>query len=188
VAVNTYSGPALRRRDEMLRIIREARVRSQDELQRLLRHRGYPAAQPTVSRDLRELGVAKGPAGYVLPTPAPASPAAGLRPSGGSAPAAHGEEKLSRAVREFVLSVEPAGSLVVLRTPPADAPPVARAIDEASLPEIVGTISGDDTIFLAARSASAAAALTRRLRSLIGPGAKSSNASRSAQPRLSKRS
>jgi transcriptional regulator of arginine metabolism len=171
----------------MLRIIREARVRSQDELQRLLRHRGYPAAQPTVSRDLRELGVAKGPAGYVLPSP-PASPAAGLRPSAGPEPAAHGEEKLSRAVREFVLSVEPAGSLVVLRTPPADAPPVARAIDEASLPEIVGTISGDDTIFLAVRSASAASALTRRLRSLIGPGAKSSSASRSAQPRRSKRS
>ncbi len=170
----------------MLRIIREATVRSQDELQRLLRHRGYPAAQPTVSRDLRELGVAKGPAGYVLPASA-AVPGAPVRAAESAASGGHGEEKLSRAVREFVLSVEPAGSLVVLRTPPADAPPVARAIDEASLPEIVGTISGDDTIFLAARSLSAAAALTRRLRALIGPGAKSRNASRSAQ-RRSKRS
>jgi len=176
----------MRRRDEMLRIIREATVRSQDELQRLLRHRGYPAAQPTVSRDLRELGVAKGPSGYVLPPPASSAP---LRAAGGAtALAGHGEEKLSRAVREFVLSVEPAGSLVVLRTPPADAPPVARAIDEASLPEIVGTISGDDTIFLATRSAAAASALTRRLRALIGPDAKSRTASRSAQPRRSKRS
>jgi transcriptional regulator of arginine metabolism len=175
----------MRRRDEMRRIIREASVRSQDELQRLLRLRGYPAAQPTVSRDLRELGVAKGPAGYVLPTAF--SPGVALR-AGDPAPAANAEEKLSRAVREFVLSVEPAGSLVVLRTPPADAPPVARAIDEASLPEIVGTISGDDTIFLAARSASAASALTRRLRSLIGPDAKSRTASRSAQARRSKRS
>ncbi len=178
----------MRRRDEMLRIIREATVRSQDELQRLLRHRGYPAAQPTVSRDLRELGVAKGPAGYVLPAAAVPSPGAPLRAADAAPAAGKGEEKLSRAVREFVLSVEPAGSLVVLRTPPADASPVARAIDETSLPEIVGTISGDDTIFLATRSAAAAAALTRRLRALIGPEAKSRSASRSAQPRRSKRS
>ena len=167
----------------MLRILQEEAVRSQDELQRLLRHRGYPAAQPTVSRDLRELGVAKGPSGYVLPAPpvpfpAPPAPEKPLAPEGG----------LERAVREFVLSVEAAGSLVVLRTPPADASPVARALDEARLPEIAGTICGDDTIFLAARSGAAAGLLARRLGSLIAPDAKSRAASRSAQPRRSKRS
>jgi transcriptional regulator of arginine metabolism len=164
----------------MLRIIRQATVRSQDELQRLLKHRGYPAAQPTVSRDLRELGVAKGPSGYVVPAEAAAPAAVPAEPSA----VLKGEEKLSRAVREFVLSVETAGSLVVLRTPPADASPVARAIDEAALPEIAGTISGDDTIFLATRSVAAAGRLTSRLRALIP----SRNASRSAQPRRSKRS
>jgi hypothetical protein len=65
---------------------------------------------------------------------------------------------------------------------------VARAIDEARLPEIVGTVSGDDTIFLATRSAAAAGRLARRLGSLIAPEGKSRPASRSAQPRRSKRS
>ena len=168
--MNTYSiGATMRRRDEMLRIIREAEVRSQDELQRLLRHRGYRAAQPTVSRDLRELGVAKGPSGYVLPVSAPAAVPAPVPAPVFENAAVRGEEKLLRAVREFVLAVEPAGSLVVLRTPPADASPVARAVDEAALSEIVGTISGDDTIFLAVRSAAAAARLARRLRDALAP-------------------
>jgi len=186
--MNSYlTGSAMRRREEMLRIIREAAVRSQDELQRLLRHRGYPAAQPTLSRDLRELGVAKGPAGYVVPSLAQAFAAP---PPLAAAPAAVERRAgdLDRAVREFVLSVESAGSLVVLRTPPADASPVARAIDEARLSEIVGTISGDDTIFLATRSTAASARLARRLRALIAPGGKARPGSRSAQPRRSKRS
>lgn len=165
--VNTYSiGATMRRRDEMLRIIREAEVRSQDELQRLLRHRGYRAAQPTLSRDLRELGVAKGPSGYVLPAAAPAPALLAPTPIFENT-GLRGEEKLLRAVREYVLSVEPAGALVVLRTPPADASPVARAVDEAALTEIVGTISGDDTIFLAVRSVAAAARLARRLQAAI---------------------
>ncbi|HKB69272.1 MAG TPA: hypothetical protein VKH46_00385 [Thermoanaerobaculia bacterium] len=184
--MNTYSiGSTMRRRDEMVRIIREASVRSQDELQRLLRHRGYPAAQPTVSRDLRELGIAKGPAGYVLPVAARTDVVAPSVPEAPAGPEKR-EEKLARVVREFVLRVETAASLVVLRTPPADASPVARALDEAALPEVVGTVSGDDTIFLATRSGAAAARLTQRLRSLISPEAKPR--ARSAQPRRSKRS
>jgi transcriptional regulator of arginine metabolism len=178
----------MRRREEMLRIIREAAVRSQDELQRLLRHRGFPAAQPTLSRDLRELGVAKSPSGYVVPAPPPRAFARVAPTPAPSAASGRRAEDLDRTVREFVLSVEPAGSLVVQRTPPADASPVARAIDEARLPEIVGTVSGDDTIFLATRSAAAAGRLARRLGSLIAPGGKSRLTSRSAQPRRSKRS
>lgn len=178
----------MRRREEMLRIIREAAVRSQDELQRLLRHRGFPAAQPTLSRDLRELGVAKSPSGYVVPA-APARTFAAAAPVAAAvAVSGRRAEDLGRTVREFVLSVEPAGSLVVLRTPPADASPVARSIDEARLPEIVGTVSGDDTIFLATRSAAAAQRLARRLGSLIAPDGKSRPAHRSAPPRRSKRS
>jgi transcriptional regulator of arginine metabolism len=118
------------------------------------------------------------PVAVSAPFPAPAAP---------DVPAA-GEGGLERTVREFVLSVEAAASLVVLRTPPADASPVARALDEARLPEIVGTICGDDTIFLATRSGAAAGRLARRLESLIAPDAKSRAASRSAQPRRSKRS
>ena len=78
-------------------------------------------------------------------------------------------ERLDRTFREFVLSAEATGTLLVLRTPPADAHPVARAIDEAGLPEIAGTISGDDTIFLATRSAASAERLARRFHSAIAP-------------------
>lgn len=177
----------MRRREEMLRIIREAAVRSQDELLGLLRHRGYSSTQPTLSRDLRELGVAKGPRGYMLPgpLPVPARPVAAA--PGGGLRLEKREEKLARVVREFVLSVETAGSLVVLRTPPADASPVARVIDEAGLSEIVGTISGDDTIFLAVRSAASAARLAHRFQTMIAPGSRPRTASRSARPRRSKR-
>ena len=173
----------MRRRGEMLRIIREASVRSQDELQRLLRHRGFPAAQPTLSRDLRELGIAKGPAGYVLPPSPGVERPLPVRPAESSPLFGRREGKLERVVREFVLSVEPAGSLVVLRTPPADAQPVALAFDEAALPEVAGTISGDDTIFLAVRSAAAAFRLTRRLRSAIAPSEAGGPAARSRSPR-----
>ena len=79
------------------------------------------------------------------------------------APAALREEKLRRALRNSALSVRPAGSLVVVKTPPATAHPVARALDEAELASVVGTIAGDDTVFVATPSDGAARALARRL-------------------------
>jgi transcriptional regulator of arginine metabolism len=110
-------------------------------------------AQPTLSRDLRELGLAKTPRGYLVP------PAADRQ----FAPSAMREEKLRRALRGFALSVAPAGSLVVVKTPPASAHPVARALDEAELAGVVGTIAGDDTVFVATPGERAARALARRL-------------------------
>jgi transcriptional regulator of arginine metabolism len=160
------SGAARRRREAIRRVIAEQPVRSQKELGRLLQARGVVAAQPTLSRDIRELGLVKGPAGYVAPESVPAT-----------APGAPGAASISsrrfaaaeRLVEEFVLSVEVAGTLVVLKTPPADAQPVALAIDGASPDGLVGTIAGDDTIFLAARSAEDAENLARGFRRLIGP-------------------
>ena len=142
----------LRRRDAIVRLVREEPVRSQEELQRLLARRGFEATQPTLSRDVREIGLVKTPRGYALP--------------GAADPAGDAErraERLERALAESVLSVRQAGSLVILRTPPAGAHPVARVLDEAGLPEAVGTIAGDDTVFVAAADEAAALSLARRL-------------------------
>ncbi|HTO77482.1 MAG TPA: arginine repressor [Thermoanaerobaculia bacterium] len=154
----------MRRREAIRRLVVERTVRSQKELARLLRARGVAAAQPTLSRDIRELGLVKGPAGY-------SAPEAGLPTTllAASASIAHRRlQTFERLVNDFVLSVEAAGTLVVLRTPPADAQPVALAIDAAALDGVIGTIAGDDTIFLAARSAEQAEDLALRFRKAIG--------------------
>jgi transcriptional regulator of arginine metabolism len=150
------SGGAGRRRREILALVGRGGVRSQEELQRRLRRRGIAVAQPTLSRDLKTLGLAKTPTGYVT------------SPAGAFVPAETRRSALDRAVGEFVLSVRAAASLVVIRTPPAGAHPLARALDEADLPEVVGTIAGDDTVFVAATGASTARLLERRLRVPLG--------------------
>src|SRR5437773_864220 len=161
------SGAALHRRDAIVRIVREESVKSQEDLQRLLRSRGFAVTQPTLSRDLKDLAIAKTPSGYVVPWEGPQP-----GPSPAAEPATQRaaiEEKLDRVLREFVLSVERAGTLIVLKTPPAAAHPVARAIDHARLAGLAGTIAGDDTIFLAASSGRAASRLAERLLRPIHP-------------------
>lgn len=126
-------------------------MRSQEELQRLLKARGIVATQPTLSRDLKDLAVVKSPSGYALP-------------GGNGAAAAAGEgaeAKFARLFAEFAASVETAGNLVVVKTPPGAANAVADAADAAPLPGVVGTLAGDDTIFFATKSAAAAARLAR---------------------------
>src|SRR6266540_7245424 len=113
--MNEHHDPGQRRRQELIvELVRSGAVRSQGELQQLLRKRGITVAQPTLSRDLRELGLAKTPRGYVGPddTIAPFAPRE-LR-----------ESRLDRALRGFALSVQAAGSLVVVKTPPAGAQPL----------------------------------------------------------------
>ena len=134
-------------------LARSGTVRSQAEFQHLLRKRGIVVAQPTLSRDLRELGLAKTPSGYLVPQGQLTQ----------FSPAATRETRLQRALRGSALSVQAAGSLVVVRTPPAAAHPVARALDEAELAGVVGTIAGDDTVFVATAGDGAARALARRL-------------------------
>jgi transcriptional regulator of arginine metabolism len=137
------------RRDALRRIIRDGAVGRQAELVRLLKRAGYPVTQSSVSRDLRDLGVAKLGDRYVLAEDA-ATPVAGLA-----------------AVAAFVQDAVPAGPhLTVVRTTIGSAQSVALAIDRARWPEVVGTISGDDTIFIATASERAQRALLDRLRSL----------------------
>jgi transcriptional regulator of arginine metabolism len=157
--VNTQSGGALRRREEIRRLVRGRAIRSQEELQALLRERGFAAAQPTLSRDLKDLGLARTPTGYVAPAEA-----------GRFVPAPRRATALDRVLAQAALSVRAAGTVVVVRTSPAGAHPVARAVDDAALPGVVGTIAGDDTVFVAAADAGVARRLERRLRAPLGAG------------------
>src|SRR5262245_35162621 len=159
----------MRRREAIRRLLAGGPVKSQAELRRLLRAEGLEAAQPTLSRDIHELGLVKGSDGYRLPDAVAAATDADAGPS----VAGRRLEKVERLVRQFVLSIEPAGTLVVLRTPPADAQPVALAIDAASLDGVAGTLAGDDTIFLAARSARHARTVAQHLRTFLRPHAES---------------
>jgi len=153
-----FESGAPRRRQAIVELVRGQAVHSQAELKRLLRQRGFAVAQPTLSRDVRELGLAKTPQGYVAPEAT--GPAFG--------PPARREARLGQALRGFALSVQAAGSLVVVKTPPAAAHPVARAIDEAPLAAAVGTIAGDDTVFIATPGERTARAVARQLARILG--------------------
>jgi transcriptional regulator of arginine metabolism len=150
---NIYSDRhGLRRRSEIVRLVQAGGLRSQEDIRRGLRQRGIAVAQPTLSRDLKVLGLAKTPAGYVT------------SPSAQFVPAERRHQALERALREFALSVQVAASLVVIRTPPAGAHPLARALDEADVADAVGTVAGDDTVFVATPGAASALRLEKKLR------------------------
>ena len=155
-------GDGLRRRDEILRIVGDQSVHSQDELLALLKKRGFRVTQPTLSRDLRELGVAKSPNGYVTRDAFAGGAVVAF------APRDVAETRLEQAVAEYVTGADTAGNLVVIRTPAASAQPVASAIDAASIADVLGTIGGDDTIFVAFRTPTAATAFADRVRRTIG--------------------
>lgn len=146
-----------RRRQLIATLLSGGAVQNQEELSRLLARRGVRVNQATLSRDLRDLGVFKGPSGYVLATNGAAPVPAAIVPPGSSPIDAFA------AVRPFVLSASAAGNLVVLRTRPGNASPLATELDRLPLEGMLGTIAGDDTVFLAAQSARHASRLASRL-------------------------
>ena len=128
-------------------LIRDRVVRSQGELGDLLAAEGLAITQATLSRDLEELGAVK-----VRGTDG--SAAAYVIPEEGSGPlraAEQAPERLRRLLRELLTGADASGNLVVLRTPPGAAQFLASAFDRSGLPEVVGTIAGDDTIMIVAR-------------------------------------
>ena len=138
------------RRAAIAKIIRESVVHKQSELVDLLKAQGFDATQSSVSRDLRELQVAKAGDHYIMP-------AASANPTHPFA-----------AISGFVTRIRTAGnSLTVINTRAGTAQSVAVAIDQAQWPEVVGTISGDDTIFIATEDGEAQRQLQSRLRSLF---------------------
>ena len=153
------------------KLIKSRQIHSQDELLQLLSKSGVRVTQPTLSRDVAELGLVKTQSGYALPSDLAAGGDELLLTS-----QERREEKLARAIREFVLDMQRAASLVVVRTTVAAAQPVARAIDESGLPEIAGTIGGDDTIFVATTSNAAAERLLKRFRGYLPSGTRRTRA------------
>ena len=141
----------LERRQAIVRILRGGHVRRQEDLARLLKTEGYEVTQSSVSRDLRDLGVLKASGRYVLPP-----------------------DEVSRAngdfamLAQFVRGMKRAGpSLTILRTTIGAAQSVAVAIDRADWPEVAGTISGDDTIFIATAHSRAQDTLVARLQGIF---------------------
>jgi len=143
-----HSAPA--RRSALAKIIREQSVGRQTELVAMLRKHGHVATQSSVSRDLREMGVAKQGDRYVMPEMAvPKSDFSSLR--------------------QFISARLTAGTnLTVLKTTVGSAQSVAVAIDTARWPEVIGTLSGDDTIFIATAGAREQRKLAERLLALFG--------------------
>jgi len=150
----------MRRREEILRIVRETPIHSQDELMAALRKHGFSVTQPTLSRDLRELGLVKTPNGYVSTET--------IAPVATFTPRATVEHRFEQLVRDSVLSAEAAMNLVVIKTPVAAAQPLASAIDATEIEGAAGTIGGDDTIFVAFRTLAAAEAFVRRVHEIAG--------------------
>lgn len=132
--------------------IATGKVRSQEQLGALLAAANCIASQGTISRDLRDLGVLKGADGYSLPGPGESR--------------ATPPKELQRAVRERLLSADRAGSIVVLRTAPGHASALAVEVDRARPEGVVGTVAGDDTVFVAAASPAKAARIARLVKSL----------------------
>jgi transcriptional regulator of arginine metabolism len=122
------------RHGQILRLVGNSRVASQEELRRGLAQQKLRVTQATLSRDLHELKLVKTAEGYKQPSGLPEESSV-LPP-------------LTRALREFLLDIRPAENLLVLKTPPSGAQPLAAAVDGAKFPEIAGTIAGDDTVLI----------------------------------------
>lgn len=140
-------------------LLAEHPITSQGRLVELLAERDIEATQATVSRDLEDLGAMKvrlpgGESVYAVPEVA----------HDRSAP----EDHLRRVLSDWVVSVDCAGPLVVLRTPPGSAHVVASALDRSQRSDIVGTVAGDDTIFIAAADDPGAPALAGWITDLVG--------------------
>ena len=155
------TGPLTRaaRHARIVELVRDKAIRSQTELVELLAGDGVQVTQATLSRDLEELGAVKvrsadgGPAVYLIPED-------GKRPL---RDAEQASARLIRLLRELLTGVDASANIAVLRTPPGAAQFLASALDRTGLPEIVGTIAGDDTILVVARAADGGSALADKL-------------------------
>ena len=140
------------RQQALLRVVAEKQLATQAELVRALRGAGFPATQATVSRDVVELGLVKvarnGAHAY--------GPAETATPGGG-------EERLRRFCEDYPVEGARAANLLVLRSLPGTANALGAALDASRLEEIVGTLAGDDTVFVATSSERDARALLTRL-------------------------
>jgi transcriptional regulator of arginine metabolism len=143
------------RQAAILDIVQREAIRSQEQLRRRVKAHGFDVTQATLSRDVRELGLLKGGTHGAYHASTAAPPPA-------SAPAV--ASMLQRAMSEFLSRVDRVQQLLLLRTGPGQAQTLGVALDRAHLPEVVGTIAGDDTILVIAPDVRRARALVKRLR------------------------
>lgn len=147
---------------------RTGEITNQDQLQHALALEGVIVAQPTLSRDLREIGVLKGPRGYLLQSQQDSTSSRKHQTVTQPLKTQQLPHALQRSVRTYVTQIDQGESLVVVRTTPAAAQTVASDFDHAQLDGIIGTVAGDDTIFLACRSTPDATRVRTTLASAVG--------------------
>jgi len=141
------------RHKAILDVIRSGQIASQEELMLGLKARNIEVSQSTLSRDIQELRLAKTGGMYNVVDAEPAMK--------------HSDESFRRIIREFLLDIAVAKNIVVVKTGPGHASTVSQALDEAGWPEAIGTIAGENTIFIAARSERDGKRLERRIRELL---------------------
>ena len=145
-----------RRQTSILELVEQEPVRSQEQLRQRLVARGFDVTQATLSRDIKELGLLK------------RSSDGAYQPAGADArPGTTAVDALSRALAEFLLNIEAVQQLVVLKTGAGQAQLMAVAIDKARLPDVAGTLAGDDTILIIARDAKGAQQVVKHLKDLV---------------------
>jgi transcriptional regulator of arginine metabolism len=140
------------RQKAILDLLEQGPVESQDALQHSLVRRGFDVGQATLSRDIHELKLVKGPEGYARITESKASDT--FLPS------------VMHMAYQFVVEIRQAQNMLVIKTTVGSAQPVAAALDASRWPEVVGTLAGDDTVFVVAADKKKAHALARRIREL----------------------
>ena len=142
------------RHGQILRLVAGDRISNQEELRRRLAAQKLRVTQATLSRDLQELRLVKTHEGYKPETSLPEDHA--------------GLPSLARALGEFLLDIRPAENLLVLKTPPGGAQPLAAAVDAAKFPETAGTIAGDDTVLIITPNRKSRESLQKQIEASMG--------------------
>lgn len=146
------------RHNAIRKLVATSSVTNQDEMRRKLRRRGFEVTQATLSRDIHELRLFKGPAGYTLP---------GANGNGAAEEEDDGPPSVAEVLESFGMRVQRAMNQVIMRTVMGGAQPVAAALDYEEWPEVVGTIAGDDTVLVICQDVKHATEVENRLRTIL---------------------
>ena len=149
-----------RRLDAIREVLAKSMVANQDELRRKLRRRGIEVTQATLSRDIHELRLSKGPSGYSLPNGHRGTNAAPVEED-------DSPPSVAEMIESFGLRVRHAMNQVVVRTVMGGAQPLAAALDYEEWPEVVGTVAGDDTVLVICPDVRRAADVEQQLRTML---------------------
>jgi len=147
------------RHNAIRELVAQSLVSNQDELRRRLRRKGFEVTQATLSRDIHELRLSKGPSGYSLPH--------GTGNGSASPVEDDGPPSLAEMIESFGLRVRQAMNQVVVGTVMGGAQPVAAALDHEAWPEVVGTVAGDDTVLVICPDIRRAGDVESRLRTML---------------------